>query len=104
MQVQARILQRSGDRGAEHVARHPDDEQLAEAGIEDELRRHAAVAAAEDGGVGLLPPGQLGQHFLLQPRKVRIAAEEARVAALQALQRLVCGASRCFRRHGWTRA
>ena len=53
-EVGAGVLERSGHLGREDVAGQPHDEELAEAGVEEQLRRHARVAAAEDGGVGVL--------------------------------------------------
>ena len=39
--VHARVLQRARDFRRDHVARETNHEQLAEAGIEDQFRRHA---------------------------------------------------------------
>jgi hypothetical protein len=40
--------------GCDNVAGHANDEEVAEALIEDQLRRYAGVGAAEDDGEGLL--------------------------------------------------
>src|SRR5207249_2638340 len=48
VQVCAGVLQRPRDQGAENVSCDSYDEQLAESRIEQELRRHPAVAAPEN--------------------------------------------------------
>jgi hypothetical protein len=92
-QVQRGVLQGTQDRGTQHVAGDADDEQFAEAGIEYQFRRHPAVAAAEDGGVGLLAPGQFRQNFLLHGRKARLAATKRRLPACRraSASSAVCG-------------
>jgi hypothetical protein len=47
-------LQRAQNRRPENVTCYSHNEQLAEPGIEDELRWNAAIAATENGGVGFL--------------------------------------------------
>jgi len=49
---------------------------LAKPGIEDQLRRHARIAAAQDRRVGMLPPREVGEDFLLHGREARGAGDE----------------------------
>ena len=78
-------------RRPDHVAGHADDEQLAEAGVEDEFGRHARVAAADDGGVRALTHRQLGQDLLLPvgkraaPRRNRSLPAMSRASASSAV-------------------
>ena len=65
----------------DHVAGDAHDEQLAEARVEHQFRRHARVAAAEDGGVRALALGEIGEHFLLHGGEARRRRDEALVAA-----------------------
>ena len=88
-QVHRRVLQRAHDFRRNHVARDAHDEELAEVRVEHQLRRHARIAAADDGGVGLLLLRQLGKDFLFHGGKARPAGDEALVAADQASQGLV---------------
>src|SRR5512135_1220916 len=94
MQMLAGILQRPRDRGTEHVARHPHNEQLSESGIKYEFRRDPAVATTENSGVGLLALRQLGQHFLLHRREAGLPREKARIPLLQTGQGFRCGIPR----------
>ena len=87
----AAILHRAHHLGRDDVPGHTHDEQLAEAGIENQLGRHARVAAADDGGEGALGFGELGQDLLLHRRKPRFATDEAFVARHEALQRVISG-------------
>ena len=91
LQVHAGVLQRAHDLRGDHVAGHADDEQLAEAGVEDELRRDARVAAAEDGRVRLLSLRQVGKNLFLHGRKARFAAHEPLVPLDEPRQRLISG-------------
>ena len=101
VQVRASVLQRPLDCGAEDISCHAYDEQLAETGIEQELRRHPAVAAPEHGGIGLLALGEIPQDFLLHRREPCAAADEARIAFLQTREGLlyVIGRFDIVRRH-----
>jgi len=89
VEVRACVLQRSQDRRAEYVSCHAHDEKLPEPGVEDEFRWHAAVAATENRGVGLLSFGEFRQNFLLHRREPRVTADEARIAGLEPLERLI---------------
>ena len=88
-QVRTRVLQRAQDLRSEDVAGDAHDEELAEAGVEDQLGRHPAVAAAENGGEGLLAICERLKDFPRCGRKSRAAADEAGVALLQAPERLL---------------
>src|SRR3954471_20349538 len=88
-QMHTSVLQGPEYGRTQHVSRYTDHEQLAEAGVEDQLRRHSAVAASQDGGVGLLVLGEFSQHFFLHRREARAPVDEARVAVLQPLECLV---------------
>jgi hypothetical protein len=59
--------------------------------VEHQLRRHARVAAADDGGEGLLLLRQLGEDFLPDGGKAGAAAQEALVAGFQPGQCFLCG-------------
>jgi len=58
---------------------------LAKPGIEDQLRRHARIAAAQDRRVGMLPPREVGEDFLLHGREARGAGDERSFPALRRL-------------------
>jgi hypothetical protein len=65
------------------------EEQLAEAGVEDQLGRNTRIAAAKDRRVGVLAKRELREDFLLQLRGPGLAALEPLVAVDQALERFV---------------
>lgn len=88
-QMHARVLQRAHHFGRDDVAGDAHDEELAEAGIEHQLRRHARVAAAEDGRVGTLALGELGQQLLLHGRETGTTANESLVSCDQARERFL---------------
>ncbi len=73
------------------IARDPDDEQLAETGIENQFGRHARIAAPDDGRVRMLTLGERGEQFLLNGRKPRFATDETLVAGDETRKRLVGG-------------
>ncbi len=70
------------------------DEQLAEAGVEDQFGRDARIAAAENGRVRTLARGETGQDLLLDGGEARLAAYESLVARDQTRQGLVCRVGR----------
>lgn len=96
LKVRRCVLQRAQDRRPEHIACDADDKELAERRIEDKFGRHAAVAAAQDRRIGLLPFGKVGKDLLLHRWKSRPPADEALIARLEAAERLV----RCMGRSG----
>ncbi len=77
-------------RGRNDVARHADDEQVAEALIEDDLGRYARIRTAEDDGQRFLACRQL------TPPRVAgaLAAQLADEAPIALAQRLECGTCR----------
>src|SRR5262245_2726284 len=87
--MRARVLQTAGDLRREYVAGDADDEQFAHSGVEDALRRHARIAATENGRIGMLSLGQVGKPFPLEAVAIRLAAAEAFVPGDQPRQRLV---------------
>ena len=89
LQMDRGVLQGAQDFGGDHVAGDPDDEQLAESRVEDQLGRHPRVAAAENGRVRLLAPSELGENLLLHGREPRLAADETLVARDEARKRLI---------------
>jgi len=101
-----RVLQRSHHLGRDHVARDPNDEQLAEAGVEDQLRRYPGIAAPTDSRVRLLTLREGGEDLLLNGREPRFATDETLVAGNQTrkcllgrvLRRRVQAHRRCGRR------
>src|SRR5262245_44761858 len=94
LQVRAGVLQRAGDLLAQHVAGDADDEELAQARVEDPFGRHARVAAAEDGRPGLLAPGEVGEGLAAEGGGARLTPEEALVSVDEALQGLLGGEAR----------
>src|SRR5207302_522123 len=91
VQVQRCVLDAADDLGRDDVARYPDDEEFPQARVEDELRRHARVAATHDRRVGALRTSKVGELFLAHDREARIATDEALVSRLQIAQDLVSG-------------
>ena len=59
-EVPHRIRDAPHDVLGDDVAGDPDDEEVAEALVEDELRRDPRVAAGQDRGERMLPRGQMG--------------------------------------------
>ena len=82
-QMNSRVLQRPHHLGRDHIARDPNDEQLAEAGVEDQFRRYPGIAAPKNGRVRPLTPGEGGEDLLLNGREPRFAAHETLVAGNQ---------------------
>ena len=91
VQVQARVLQRTHDRGPEHVASHANDEEFPERCVEHEFGRDAAVAASQQRRVGMLPFREVCEDFLLDGWEARKAIDETLVALFEALERLFRG-------------
>ena len=58
---------------------------------------NARVAATQNGGVGLLTAGEIGQGLLADGGKVRVSSEKPLVAGDEALQRFVSGINRIVR-------
>jgi hypothetical protein len=90
VQVDRGVLQRAHDFRRDDVAGHPHDEELAEPRVEQQLGRHARIAAADERGVGLLTFREGGEDFLSHGREARPAAHEALVPRLEPRQCLVC--------------
>jgi hypothetical protein len=86
LQMPPRILQTPRDFQREHISCDADNEQLAESGVEDQLGRHARIAATQDGGIGMLPLGKISENFLLHRWKSRRPGDKSRVPCFQALQ------------------
>ena len=74
------VLQRPHHLGRNHIAGDPHDEQLAEARVEDQFRRHPGVAASEDGRIRALTLRERSEQLLLNRREPRFASDETRVA------------------------
>ena len=91
VQVHACILQCAHDFGRNYVARHAHDEQLSEARVEQEFRRYARVATADNGRIGALTLGQLSENLLLHGRESGLPVNEAFVARNELSQRFFCG-------------
>ena len=89
VQMTARILQAARDLRREHISRDADDEQLAEAGIENQLRRYPRITATQDRGIGTLSLCEFSENFFLHRGKSRPAGDKPRVALFQALQGFV---------------
>ena len=87
-------------RRRDDVAGDADDEQVAQALVEDDLGRHARVGAAEDDRERLLPGGEPRRAWLAT-RPAAHVRDEAAVALAQSLERVAGG----DQRHGglpWT--
>src|SRR5262249_31837734 len=93
-QVHAGILQAAGGLWRERVAGDADDEEFTEAGVKEQFRWDARIAAAEDRGIRALLPREFGEDFLLHRRKSRLTAQEATIAFDQPPQCLTCGDAR----------
>jgi hypothetical protein len=83
------VLEAAHDLGRHNIARDANDEQVAEAPIENQLRRYPRVAAAQDGRVGSLALGEIGENLLGPPRKARLTPQETGVPLHQARERVV---------------
>jgi hypothetical protein len=75
-------------RGSHDVSGHPDDEQVAQALVEDDLGRHARIGAPQDDREGLLARHQLGAFRAAGQGDPRLARGKPAVPFPQALQRL----------------
>jgi hypothetical protein len=80
LQVNGRVLDAAHHLGRDDVARHPDHEQLPQPRVEDQLRGNARIAAAEDRRIGPLRSREVGEPFLADRGKARLASDEAIVA------------------------
>jgi hypothetical protein len=89
LEMHTGVLQRAHDLMRDDVARHTNDEQIAKARVEDQLRWHARIAASKNGRVGMLAAGELREDFLPDRREPRFAAHEALVAGDEPRERLV---------------
>ena len=74
LEVRACVLEAAKDFRRHNVARHTNDEQVAEFRIENQLRRHPRVAAAEDGRKRALALDEIGEHLRRGPQKARLTA------------------------------
>jgi hypothetical protein len=88
-QMNSRVLQRPHHLGRDHIARDPNDEQLAEAGVEDQFRRHSGIAAPKNGRVRALTLAKGGEDLLLNGREPRFAPDETLVAGNEPRKRLL---------------
>ena len=87
----AGILQATRHLGRKDVSRDPHHEQLAEAGVEDPLRRHPRIAATQYRREGMLPPGQFGHGLARQAKEMSLSLQKSFVAVDQALEGFVGG-------------
>ena len=87
---------RPRDLGREDVAGHADHEQFSQAGIENPLGRHPRIAAPEDGRVGSLGPGEVGQRLSPEGGTARLAPEEPSIPLDQPRERFIGGDSVVF--------
>ena len=82
------VLEAADDRVRDHLSGVADDEQVAEALVEDDLGGQARVRASEQRGTRLLARRELVAAFDVLPRVARLARDEARVAALHLVPHL----------------
>ena len=75
-----RVLQASDDRIRDHLSGVTDDEEVAKALIEDDLRGQARVCAPEQCGTGALAAGEFMTTLDILPRVGRISRDEPGVA------------------------
>src|SRR4029078_11659597 len=83
LEVRACVLEAAKDFRRHNVARYTNDEQVAKFRIENQLRRHPRVAAAEDGRKRALALDEIGEHLRRGPQKAWLTAQKARVARHQ---------------------
>jgi hypothetical protein len=88
-EMRGRVLEAAPDLRGHDVARHTDDEQVAELRVEDQFRRHARVATAEDGRKRALAAGEIGEPLHGLRRQAGLAPQKARVAVHQAREGVV---------------
>ena len=86
VQMPARVLQAPRDFRREDISRDADDEQLAKAGVEDQLGRHPGVAATEDGGIRMLALKEICEDLLLHGGESRGPGDEPFIACFEAQQ------------------
>jgi len=86
LQMAARVLQAPRDFRRYHISRDADDEQLAKAGVEDQLGRHPGVAATEDGGIRMLALKEICEDLLLHGRESRGPGDESFIARFESQQ------------------
>ena len=86
LQMAARVLQAPRDFRRYHISRDADDEQLAKAGVEDQLGWHPGVAATEDGGIRMLALKEICEDLLLHGRESRGPGDESFIARFEAQQ------------------
>ena len=79
-----RQLQAPATSGREDVARDPNDEEFAKAGVENQFGGNSRIAAAQNGGVGMLAFGEVGEDLLLHRGESRGAGEETLVSGFKA--------------------
>ena len=75
------VLERADHRVGDHLTRVANHEQVAESLVEDDLGRQPGVAAAEQGRVRRLRAGELLAPLDILTRMLRLAGDEALVAA-----------------------
>jgi hypothetical protein len=86
LQMAARVLQAPRDFRRYHISRDADDEQLAKAGVEDQLGWHPGVAATEDGGIRMLALKEICEDLLLHGGQSRGPGDESFIARFEAQQ------------------
>ena len=85
-----RELNASYLRGSDNVSGHPDDEEVPETLIENDLRRRARVRTTEDDGKGILTPGDLFEASLIDEPVVAGGARKKPPIALPETKNAVC--------------
>lgn len=80
------VFDAGGDVGVGDVAGDADDEEVAEALVEEEFRRHAGVGAAEDDGEGVLGGFEGGAPVAGFVGVLQLTGDEAAVAVFESLE------------------
>src|SRR4030095_5350336 len=75
LQMPPRILQTPSDFRRQDISRDADDEQLAESGVENQLRRYSGITATQDRRIGVLPLCEISEDLLLHRGKSRRACD-----------------------------
>src|SRR5258705_8772561 len=87
--MRPRVLQAPRNLWRDAVAGHAHDEELTQARVEKPLGRYARVAATENGRVGSLGPGEIGQRLAPESGAPRLPSEKPLIPLQQPRQRII---------------
>src|SRR6267378_1349497 len=89
--MRPRVLQAPRNLWRDAVAGHAHDEELTQARVEKPLGRYARVATTENGRVGSLGPGEIGQRLAPESGAPRLPSEKPLIPLQQPRQRIIGG-------------